>query len=365
MDSTKLRELKKEIKTDVLAAQEVAIGIPIPAVRRVELFSPEDWELFIEEWAHSLGDTYLEIKRYGGPGDKGCDVICFTDEKREFGVWDNYQGKHYDHSLTPSDIWVELGKLIYYSFKEEYVPPRKYYFIAPHGIGIKLNKLFSKPKQLKADLATNWQTHCELGITSTVAIPLEGKLKDYVDNFDFTIFSSKSVADLIEGHSKTPFYTTRFGGGLPARPAADKPPVEIGSIESRYVQQLFDAYADHLKIPIDSPIALVSLPDIENHFLRSRERFYHAESLRNFARDTVPPGTFEDLQGEVYDGVIDVCESSHGDALSRVNATVIKAGELSITSNALVSRMKIKDKQGICHQLANEDRLTWVKKKNG
>ncbi len=46
-------------------------------------------------------------------------------------------------------------------------------------------------------------------------------------------------------------------------------------------------------------------------YLRQRERFYHAESLKNFARDTVPTGTFDALQDEIYHGVIDVCEDYH------------------------------------------------------
>jgi hypothetical protein len=49
---------------------------------------------------------------------------------------------------------------------------------------------------------------------------------------------------------------------------------------------------------------------LHRHLLRSRERFFHAESLRNFSRDTLPPGEFEDLQEEFFDAVIDTVEDT-------------------------------------------------------
>lgn len=99
---------------------------------------------------------------------------------------------------------------------------------------------------------------------------------------------------------------------------------------------------------------------LRRDFLRQRERFYHAESLRNFARDTVPEGTFENLQNEIFHGVIDVCDCSHGDGLARMKATVAQAANISPTSNPLKSVVGVQDRQGICHQLANENRLIWV-----
>ena len=99
---------------------------------------------------------------------------------------------------------------------------------------------------------------------------------------------------------------------------------------------------------------------LEKDFLRQRERFYHAESLRNFARDTVPEGTFSDLQDEVFHGVIDIAESGHADGFERMRATVAQAAQVSTMANPLASVTKSQDRQGICHQLANEDHLTWV-----
>lgn len=189
---------------------------------------------------------------------------------------------------------------------------------------------------------------------------LAGDLLHYVEQFDFSIFSSKSLAELIEGHSKTPFHAARFGGGLPIRPIPDKPPEEIASMESRYIEQLYEAYSDHMGEEIKDTISIEKNPELKTDFLRQRERFYHAESLRNFARDTVPSGTFEYLQEEIYQGVVDTCESMQDDGLARMRATVSQSAQLSIASSPLSNVTRVQDKQGICHQLANEDRLIWV-----
>jgi hypothetical protein len=101
--------------------------------------------------------------------------------------------------------------------------------------------------------------------------------------------------------------------------------------------------------------------DLIEHYHRQREYFYHAESLRNFARDTVPSGTFEDLQDEVHAAVVEVESASHADGLVRMNAVTQAAAQLPLSANGLISVTKVQDKRGICHQLANEDRLTWKK----
>jgi hypothetical protein len=98
-----------------------------------------------------------------------------------------------------------------------------------------------------------------------------------------------------------------------------------------------------------------------DHFNRQREFFYHAEALRNFARDTVPPGTYEDLQSEVHAGVIDIQEAEHSNSYARLTSVLQGASSLQLTANALMSVIKVQDRKGICHQLVNEDRLRWKK----
>lgn len=145
---------------------------------------------------------------------------------------------------------------------------------------------------------------------------------------------------------------------MPLRPEVLIPPEEHEVLESRYIKQIFNAYSDSLGKAVNHISELSS--SLSNDFLRQRERFYHAESLRNFARDTVPDGTFESLQDEIFHGVIDICDDNHGDGLARMRATVAQAANITTASNPLRSAVKVQDQQGICHQLANEDRLLWV-----
>lgn len=357
-EDMKLISISQRIAKVYPSADHVFNGIPIPKPNRVTGFSPEEWESFTEEWASSLTDSYTCVRRFGGAGDKGIDVVGFLTDALWNGGWDNYQCKRYNNSLCPSDIWVEIGKIIYYSYKGEYPPPRKHYFVASKGIGTTLQKLFVNPEHLKKQAKDNWKAHCQDKITVTVSLPLEGELLDWFNKFDFSIFSEKSVLELIDGHAKTPYHAVRFGGGLPPRPEVPPPPKEHNAEESGYIQQLFKAYSDNTGRSVNDISDIPS--SLNQDFLLQRERFYHAESLRNFARDTVPNGTFNSLQKEVFHGVIDICNNSHKDGLARMRATIVQAANISISSNPLVSVVQVQDKQGICHQLANEYKLIWV-----
>jgi hypothetical protein len=255
----------------------------------------------------------------------------------------------------------EIGKALWHSFKKHFVMPRKYYFVAPKGCGMSLRKLLLNLPELKAKLQEKWDDWCADVITSTETIALEGAFLAYVKACDFSRLTFKTALEVIDEHSHTPYHTARFGGGLPDRPGVQPPPAEPASGESRYLQQLFEAYGDHQSVALASLDDLKPWQKLVDHYHRQREFFYHAESLRNFARDTVPSGTFEDLQDEVHAGIVEVDAASHADGLARLNAVTQAAAQLPLSANGLISVTKIQDKRGICHQLANEDRLTWKK----
>lgn len=355
-----LKEIAPKAPQGFPSSSHVHSGSQIPKSKRVAIFSPDEWEDFTEEWASSLQKSYLKVRRFGGAGDLGVDIAGFCSPQGFFGEWDNFQCKRYDHPLQPNEIWLEIGKIVYYSFCGEYKPPRHHYFVCSRGIGTTLEKLLNTPDALKTMAATNWNGYCLHGITSTGPIELEGALKTHFDAFNFSIFSTRSVVELIEQHSKTPFHAVRFGGGLPARPAAETPPDSPRAFESRYVRQILDAYGDHLGAPVPNPAALDAHAALKRDYLRQRERFYHAESLKNFARDNVPEGTFDALQEEIYQGVVDICETVHPNGFDRMRAAMTQAAGIPAASNPLFSAVKTQDRQGICHHLANDDRLRWV-----
>jgi hypothetical protein len=351
------QDLNPATPTRGFGSDHVQFGVPIPKQKRLEMLDDAEWEAFTEEWALSLKSQYHSVKRHSGSGDKGLDVVGFLASEQFSDGYDNYQCKKYNQALAPSDVWVEFGKVIFYTWRGDYPAPRQYFFAAPKGVGTKLLKLLADADGLKEGLIGNWANHCATGITSEV-IPLEGGLLDHLRAFDFTIFKAVSAAQLIEGHAQTPFHSVRFGGGLPQR-SSFTVPRDVQPEETRYTEQLLEAYSDNsgegvTRDNLDQFIAFA--PD----FQIQRQRFYSAESLKNFARDSVPPGTFDNLQDEALDVVYDTCQTEHSCGLTRMRATLNQVVKATFSASPLFSRILEQDKKGICHQLANENKLTWV-----
>jgi hypothetical protein len=72
-------------------------------------------------------------------------------------------------------------------------------------------------------------------------------------------------------------------------------------------------------------------------------------------------GTFESLQQDIFDGVVDTHDATHADGYKKVCAVTKAARDVQITANALIICTKPKDRDGICHQLVNDERLQWTK----
>lgn len=368
-DEVDLNDIEPKAAATIPTAAQVAGGIPVPPVRLLQVMSDDDWEGFTEEWLsyHKLQGRYQQVKRYAGPGDLGLDVIAFTTEAGFKAPWDSYQCKQYDHALQPTDVYGEVGKIIYHSFcrtppfNQTYRVPRHHVFICPHGVGISVGRWLKDPVRFKEAVREKWESHCVPPIGKGVTAPLTGELLAYFEAFDFSIFEDRTAVELIAEHAQTVFHAPRFGGGLPPRDQPAKPPAEPTDKESLYLRKLLDAYGDHLGQTLSVRDELEPHPNLANHYNRQRVLFYSAESLRNFARDRTPDGTFNALQDDIYNGVADTCESDHADGLARLRTTVTTAGQVDVSGNALVGVTNVADKQGICHHLANDDRLTWVK----
>lgn len=343
-----------------LAADVVASGLPVHPEDRVRLFSADQWERFVQEWVDSLRDEYELVERCGGAGDMGRDVIATV--KGGKGAWDNYQCKHYQKALAPGDVWIELGKLAYYTLKGEYSYPRAYFFVAPQGVGPTLSNLLKKPRALRDGLLSNWDKACRTEITKTEVVECDTAMKAYIESLDFSIFQTKPLLRIIEGHAKTRWHAARFGGGLPQRPGPLAPPSVPAANEAVFVSELRLAYAQHLKQDVKNIDAeLAARDDLREHFHDARVEFYSAEGLRTFSRDTLPQGEFEKLQDEVHSGIKDDVRGAHADGYQRVLAVVRTARALQLTSNPLTTRIHTRDRGGICHQLANDGKVRWVK----
>lgn len=344
---------------EVITAQQISQGAYISPIDRLKLISADDWEKLTEEWIDLKKEVYLKSERPAGAGDMGIDIVAYiTDPKSnpKNYEWDCYQCKRYNHSLSPSDIWIELGKIIYYTFKGEYPIPKKYYLLATEGIGTKLNKKLQDISILKKELKDNWDNHCKKKITTTKEITLEGDLLNYFDLFDFSIFDSIAQKVIIEEYKTHEKYLVRFGGSLPPRPTINIPS-EIEDL--RYIDQLVKSYNTN------STNEIVDVDDISStsykgHFEDARKSFYKAEELRMLNRDSLPDGIFENLKENIYDGVSSKSREEFDDGYKKVLAIESEAGKIPIESNPLKDACQTIDKKGLCHHLVNDEKLTWI-----
>lgn len=335
------------------SAQQVAVGVPITPIQRLRIISPVEWEHFVVEWVDSLRPAYRDVQRCGSSGDMGRDVIGVVDVDN----WDNYQCKHYAAPLAIADILPEIAKLVYYTHAGEYTYPQRYYFVAPQGAGTQLINILAKPQRLKERLVRDWS---EDKVPHAPA-KLNDDLRGQIASADFSIFEAPTPQRLVEEHARTRWHVLRFGGGLPPRPRAEPPPTDPTQHEVRYVQALLAAYGDHKRAPVPSVDELFTFPELKAHFDRQREDFYSAESLRAFSRDNLPPQAFEVVQEDVFRGIVDICEMPHADGYRCVQQATHVARQLPLSAHALDSRIFTSDRGGICHQLANDGRVKWVK----
>ena len=354
-------DIEKPKGINYLSNNEIMFGEIIPPFDKLKLMNEASFEDFINEWAFYLKNIYVKVKTRRGSGDKGRDVIGVHQNGKE----DIFQCKHYKSPLSPSEMWIEFGKLCYYTLNEAYKIPLKYYLVSPLGVGPKLGELIDKPEQLKKGLLDNWENSCKTKITKSKEIPLTDDIIKYISDFDFSIIDTIEPNELIEQHRNTPFFARRFGGGLQKHrdlTMIQEVSDDIRKTEIVYVNEIYRAYEDYLKVPIEKKEDFESNQKLMDHFQRQRNCFYFAETLEQFSRDALPPGSkaFDNLKDEIHEQVIDVCDEDYPNGYIRLKKTIQAAKTADYSSNPLSSELKSQDKTGVCHHLVNEKRLKWV-----
>jgi len=224
-----------------------------------------------------------------------------------------------------------------------------------------LELLLGNPAKLRAYAISRWEPVYAKKITTTTEIHLEGKLKEYVFNFEFSRFGWKSIDEVLDDHRKTGFWTQRFGGLLPPPPPGSVP-LQFMPIESRYVRHILDAYEERAGKPFSDHLGLASHPDLVGDLHLHRERFFDAEMFAHTYRDQTEPGTVESFQSEIHDSVRPVLLKNHNDGVERLSESMQQAG-VTQPASILAQQAKVRVRQGVCHQLANNDRLHWKTKK--
>ncbi|MBY6269793.1 ABC-three component system protein [Parageobacillus thermoglucosidasius] len=340
----------------------IFFGTPLTPQQRIQVVSSEEFEQIVHEWAYDfLKKKYHAVYQLGGSGDKGRDIIAYIDDTKK--LIDIYQCKHYQKPLTPSQYWVEFGKLCYYTFNGDYPVPKNYFIVASQGLGQDLKDYLEKPEKINQALIDNWDKYCRKGITQKKEVILEPKLLSYIQAFDFKIVQEISILRLLDEYSQTKWFKYRFGGGLKKRPKAEKPPKTLDESERNlpYVIELLKAYSEHENTCFPTVESLNGNEYLKDHFQRQRVDYHSAQSLKRFSRDEfIDEDPYTEAKEEIYSGVVDICLQDYKSGLIRVNTTLSEARKISLDGNEL-GKINPSDKSGMCHELVNEFRLKWVK----
>jgi hypothetical protein len=339
----------------------VATDVRIPPCDQIKVMSPDAFEQFIMEWIYAYKhNAYFKAMKIGGSGDKGRDIIGYYKN----GDIDYYQCKHYFSSLTPSDYYLELGKLTYFTYSKEYPLPKKYFIMASNDVGPSLQDLIDNPDKLKGQLLSNWQKYCQKGITKKREIILDKNLRKYIQQFDFSIIETYPMAKVIDEHLQTMYGNIRFGGvHVDSPPSINIPEIYDGT-ELIYIKELFLAYSEALQKEIKSIEDLKQFAVFLNNFQRQRKAYYSAETIRRFVRDTFSNSNeFEVLEDEIFEGIVDTCEAEYKNGFERLNSVMKHVVSVSTSKSLLDSKMKYignSEKKGVCHMLVNEKKIRWI-----
>jgi hypothetical protein len=256
-----------------------------------------------------------------------------------------------------------MAKIMLGVAEDAFIYPRSYYFVAPLGVGMTLERLLSDPDALKTAFMKKL-ADVDSPVNSWKPDRID-KVASIADSADYSIFDSAQLDDIVEAHRSTPYHLARFGGMLSGRPPASPAPSNVLNSESKYLDKLLSVYREKRE---DKDLTFEQIELLEwyqKHLNRQRTSFFSAESLRSFARDKVPSGTFEALKDDVYEGVVEVeQDDTHSDGISRLNAVLSAASAMSVDENALIVVWRPIDRKGICHQLANDDKLTWCREES-
>lgn len=342
----------------------VGAGLPVQPLDRLAQFSASDFERFTLEWASdylAVQTGVAEVQQRGGSGDKGRDVIVWLDPAETTPRrWKLFQCKHYSDRLGPGVAAGEIAKVLYYTLNGDYSVPQEYWFVTHKGVTSTLQDLLDDPGKLREFVVNNWDKHCAEAITSKNTVSFTDDMKAHIASFDFSIFRAKQPLELISEHAQTRYHLIVFGAPLINRPPPPAPPSSVAPTESGYISQLYEVIGEAIGTSICDPIDFSHEATYKGLFERSRITFYCAEGLKELARDQMADAAFFDtLLGEFRDGLYYTYTTTDQTGLNRLKSTVIAAQSLQLGGHVLAPHVQAKDREGMCHQMANEGILKW------
>ncbi|AYG61481.1 hypothetical protein CCGE525_15090 [Rhizobium jaguaris] len=339
-------------------------GLPVKPIDRLALFSADEFERFVLEWA----DDYLaqklpgvtQVQQRGGSGDKGRDIVVwFGAPGSPDRYWHLYQCKRYSTALGEAKAVAEIGKVLYFAWRGDFSLPKEYWFVTRKGVTNDLQDTVDHNK-LGAFLIDNWDEYCAGSIISKTKIPLEGDFLEFVKAIDFSFVRVKQPLEILGEHAQTKYHRFVFGAPLVDRAKPAVPPSLIAEKERGYVRQLYDVIGELTGMYVQTEA------DFDGHsksallFKRSRASFYSAEGLKELSRDQMNDEQFfDDLLERFETGLYYTYSGPAANGYERLAATVKAAQIQQIDGHVLKEHMSPLDREGVCHHLANSGTVTW------
>jgi hypothetical protein len=236
------------------------------------------------------------------------------------------------------------------------MPPRSCSFVAPKGPDTALRDMLLNPDKFRAEVIATWNTRVARKVVEGEKHELTGDLAAYVGAYDFTSFTYATLDEILDDHRRTAYWASRFGGQLPP-PNPGKTPEAVAPEETVYVGKLLEVYSETTGVEIACVDDLSAHGEWGEDLQKQRVRFYDAEAFMATYRDQTEPGTIESFADQILDAIdpaLALTKSAH----ARLSTALSVAGQTAPAS-VLAAQAKIRVKQGVCHQLANADRVSW------
>lgn len=80
-----------------------------------------------------------------------------------------------------------------------------------------------------------------------------------------------------------------------------------------------------------------------------------------YARESIAGDTYEELQDDVLTNLIEVAAIDYPSGWDRLQQVLKASGQMTLTGSPLLHLFRNSQRQGMCHQLANVDKLHWCK----
>ena len=314
-------------------------------------------ESFIEDWVSQRTKHYYSYQRWSGTGDLGRDVTGYVTDRRLEGPWDNFQCKQLGTKLHEKALFVELGKIFMHAANGAYTLPRAYMFVAPRGVGRKVQEYIANPGRLQQAFLDRWDTFVANDLVQNHIVKLTAAIEAKIKAFDFASVDYVDAGKLAKDPACVRALVKWFGAdpGLGPRGVV---PATIAASESAYLGQLVKVYNERSPGRYADPQAALSCPDVGPHLSRQRTRYFDAAAFDRFYRDSTPAEFVQNFRDEIYHGVVDVHQDEHASKFARLNQVMKQAAALH-ASGVLGKHAGPQVKQGTCHMLANEGAMPW------